>query len=496
MLNISEEQYDDLCICCDELLQERQNNPARFANSILHVIREHPIFLKKYSSLFNKTQTSFYFYILYRFFKNLFTGLFKFLDAIFRNYFLKDKLNFKQDKYSNVFVSHFLNKSFVDNKEDFYFFSLPKKIQNKNDKSLCLLINYTSKISIEINNDFQKNKVVTEVLPRYLPLLKEIEIRLLLFIDFINILKINTNTVFKKRLKYLSAIEALSSSSHSNLRIPFLVKERTKSMNPNRVFTTYEGHPWERLLFSFLRRKTPKIQCVAYQHALIFRKQHSIKRKTLKKYDPDVVLCSGVNSYKKMVDANFLSKSSIMIFGSNRGTLENEFRFIPKSKNATILILSEGDLIECIPLVRFTINLSKRYPRNNFIIRLHPITSIEKVISICPDLKNNFANLVISDKSFDEDLLRSNYALYRGSTTIIKAVKQGLIPIYYNKGNEMTIDPFYEISLNRFEINKEEDLEKILSFSEVDLVKRKHLLIKYIDDFFSPIDYTIINKLK
>jgi hypothetical protein len=326
--------------------------------------------------------------------------------------------------------------------------------------------------------------------------LKEIEIRLLLFIDFINILKIKTNTVFKKRLKYLSAIEALSSGSHSNLRIAFLVKERTKNMNPKKVFTTFEGHPWERLLFSFLREKTPKIQCVGYQHALIFRKQHSIKRKSLKNYDPDVILCSGVNSYKKMVEANFLSKSNIIIFGSNRGTLEKVFTFIPNPKNATFLMLSEGDLVECIPLVRLTINLSKRYPQKNFIIRLHPITPIEKVISLCPDLKNNLANLVISDKSFDEDLLRSNYAIYRGSTTIIKAVKQGLVPIYYNKRNEMTIDPFYEISLNRFEINKEEDLERILSYSEVDLAKRQHLLVKYIDNFFSPIDYTIINKLK
>ena len=43
---ISEAQYDQLCKACDLFLNEKSFSLERNANSYLHVIREHPIFLK------------------------------------------------------------------------------------------------------------------------------------------------------------------------------------------------------------------------------------------------------------------------------------------------------------------------------------------------------------------------------------------------------------------------------------------------------------------
>ena len=43
-------------------------------------------------------------------------------------------------------------------------------------------------------------------------------------------------------------------------------------------------------------------------------------------------------------------------------------------------MLSEGDLVECIPLARFILQLSKEYPQAHFIIRFHPITRVKSVL--------------------------------------------------------------------------------------------------------------------
>ena len=47
---------------------------------------------------------------------------------------------------------------------------------------------------------------------------------------------------------------------------------------------------------------------------------------------------------------------------------------------------------------------------------------------------------MISKNSLEQDLKNSNMALYRGSSTIIKAMRIGIIPIYYKVEDEFDID--------------------------------------------------------
>ena len=71
-----------------------------------------------------------------------------------------------------------------------------------------------------------------------------------------------------------------------------------------RIFTTYEGHPWERLIFAMAREIDPTIVCVGYQHAIVFRKQHAIRRKLTSNFEPNYILCSGehgFNNLKKLI---------------------------------------------------------------------------------------------------------------------------------------------------------------------------------------------------
>ena len=83
-------------------------------------------------------------------------------------------------------------------------------------------------------------------------------------------------------------------------------------------------------------------------------------------------------------------------------------------------------------MTKFVIQLAKEYSNFKFIIRFHPITKLNQVIRECPNLIQNLPNLELSQLSFEDDLKRSDYAIYRGSTTIIKAIQNGLVPLYYH----------------------------------------------------------------
>ena len=495
---ISEAQYEVLCKACDFLLKEKSFSLERNANSYLHVIREHPIFLKSYSALFFKGFFSFFIYSGKKLLWYLILGIFKFFHAILRYYILGDRIKKDSRTFNDVFISHFLNDSFVNHKSDFYFFDLPSKISKSKKSSLQLYINFSNKYSNYLDDYDIDKPFASKLLPKYLPLFQELKIRVLLFREAISILKVKTSSNFEKRVKYQAAIDSISSTTHSNYRLAISIQQFIKKNNIKRVFTTYEGHPWERLIFAMARKINPSVVCIGYQHAILFKKQHAIKRKLEKNFEPDYILFSGKKGLNSFKAIDYLPSNRLILFGTNRlETKRKKVLNLSSDKKKAFLILPEGDLIESVPLTKFVLQLALKYPQFQFIFRYHPITNVNQVIRQCPLLKQNLPNVKLSNESFTNDLARAQFVIYRGSTTIIKAVQNGLIPLYYQKKNEITIDPLFDIQQEKINLISTQDLDLIFDKSLDEFEKSQTKIIEHVNDFFSPINYDeILNVLK
>ena len=494
---ITETQYDQLCKTCDNIINNKPNSFERNANSFLHVIREHPIFLNPYKPIFYNNNFKFYFFILTQLFKSFIVGILKFFDAIYRIYFLRDIINRDKTEYQNIFITHFLNEKFLKHKNDFYFHELPKKFINSQKSSLKLYINFTNLSSSDAEKKWLNNDVPSILIPKYLPIYLELKLRFLMFTEAISILKIKSFSSFDMRVKIYAAVASLFSSSHNNYRLAFIVRSFVKKNTNASIFTTYEGHPWERLIFGMVRKINSKINCIGYQHAIIFRKQHSIRRKLSNIFEPNYIMCSGEHGFKELNKINYLPSRRLFILGSNRRNYKKLSRLAVQSKNRdTFLLLPEGDLVECIPMANFTLNLALKFPKFKFIIRFHPVTKVKKVIKKYPQILQGLPNIEISNLSFEEDLLRSHFAIYRGSTTIIKAVEYGLIPLYYKRPDEISIDPLFEIKSQKINISYPEDLQILDKISDNEHIYNQSKLIEYVQHFFSPINYDVVSKLK
>ena len=490
---ITEKEYDLLAQTCDQLLDTNAHEFSRIANSSLHLIREHPIFLQHYIPLFNKSTVFFYFFLFAKFLKYLGYGSLKLLQSLYFFILKKDHLILPNNSFDYLFISHFLNKNFLVNKDDFYFYALPEKLQENNKRSLVAYINYTG----EVNSEWKYNEVEKITLPRYLSFIEELKIRKALFKDAIKLLFGPVKGSLLNKVKLNAAVEALSPSSHFNLRLGVQMGKLVQQVSPKKIYTTFEGHPWERIAYAYARNINPNIKCIGYQHALIFRKQHSIRRKLVDQFEPDFILFSGPRAREQFINSQYLPKERLLLFGSNRRCIAKRRNLAVNAVNKdTFLMLSEGDLIECIPLVELIIKLAKNYSKLNFIMRFHPITNVKQVFKICPALKTPPSNIIISDRSFETDLERAHFALYRGSTTIIKAVQFGLIPIYFERKNEISIDPLFEMKSNKVNIDETGEIEKILQLKEETLKENQQKLIRYVEQFFSPIDYSVTEQLK
>ena len=163
-------------------------------------------------------------------------------------------------------------------------------------------------------------------------------------------------------------------------------------------------------------------------------------------YNPQIILTSSLMA-KNMLKSDLRFRNILIeSIGSNRAIQKVGLKSDTKSQKRC-LVLPEGFMSECVLLFNFSLECAKLNPELIFIWRIHPIMTFSQIIKTNSHYNELPKNIFLSDKELDEDILRCHFALYRGSTAIIKAVAAGIKPAYYKKTEEeMTIDPLYRIN--------------------------------------------------
>ncbi len=487
---MTEEEYKKLCLTCDSILLSNDALLETVAIPWLHVVREHPIFLSQYEDLFLKK--SFWMFLKYNFFDTLkklsqTIRLIVNISKLKKNFWLGKLKN--EEKFDVIFISHLLNVSQLNAEKDFYFDKVPHELLQQGYKVLIVLINQTSISGKILNNSFQNLIIPRVVISEYLPLKEEFSIWWCTKkqeIRFRKKAKIEKIEFIKKVLDRVKK-ESTSYATKRNLRIARAIDKVIRQTKANSVITTYEGHAWERLIYATVRSIKNEIKCIGYQHAALFRLQHSAKRSIGTLYDPEIILTAGLIGLNQMRSSNSFSGINFDVLGS-----KNCLKTSQKNLKHACLVLAEGILKEIQILFYFSYQCAKANPEIHFIWRLHPIINKNDLAKLSLNFKNIPSNIEISIQSFEKDIARSKWALYRGSTAIISATANGVIPIYLKLKNELTIDPLYEMKDSHPSIKHVDNFSSLMKASVVNPE-----LKDYCAQFFKPIDASIlVNKLK
>ena len=496
------EKYKEICKECDEILLSPEANEVTVAIPILHVIREHPVFLKQYESLFDKNQinknkirpgSSIIIAI-----KLLFSLLFK-LFSTNKYWYSTKKLN---TKYDYIFVSHLLNENQAGESKDFYFGDLPASLIEQGKTVLIVLLNHSPVSNSLISKKWKQNAITRVLLSSKIGLFNEIEGALKILFEFKRLNKKSKNEVNTLKQKILKLAITQFTETLNNYRKYKQFSTLVKITKPKKIITTFEGHAWERIIFSSVRKINPDIKCVGYQHALIFKEQHSIRRNLQKKYNPDLILTSGQLGKNQLEKSSQLSNIDIKILGTNRVPSKNKIpdnlTHIDNSIRQTILVIPEAIYSECILLFEYSISCANLYPNINFIWRLHPLLNFDQIILENKSLSIRPQNITLSKQTLEEDIVISNLVLYRGSTAVINCIMLGLKPIYLKIENEMTIDPLYEIDNYKSIVQTPNDLmehlHQINNSGQNQEMERQYLL-NYCYKMMTPFDIIVLINL-
>ncbi len=424
--------------------------------------------------------------------KNILTRIFNLIkDYLFDSSTFYGNIIFKKKKTKQIkclFLSHLINETHLKNKDDFYYGTLPGYLEKKNYHSLLILRNLTnqnSNLIFQKNKRFLKNKIL---LSKSATLIKELKLILSIFKTYISLIKLKKIDKDVKRFFINKNLLKFAGSTYNNLKLLMQIEYIVKKYKPNYFFLTYEGHAWEKLIISQIKKKYPNIKLCAYQFSIVTKFSSSIYLDIGKEFNPDFILTSGNYTKKKFIKKNKRDTICLNI-GSNKF-----IKKVESDKNSkNILILPEGFNSETINMMKFAIDAATRFKDKKFVFRFHPMINEFHFFKI--HLKDKLKmpkNLIISNNTFDEDLKNSKYVIYRGSAAAIQALALSKIVIYLKFSNEINIDPLYMLN-NKFSVKKTYELNKI--FKDKNIMKKNILNTKFTSEYFDKPNFNSLIKL-
>jgi len=464
--------FKKLQINSETFLKKNENNHFLYGISFAHILKKHPAFDKLLKKKDNTRKILNYFI---RFINDIITLRF------FKKTFLAES--------EVLIVSNLLNQKYLNDKDDFYFGNFNSFLNKNKISNFFLLRNFTS-IDSEILNNRKKseNKFILSNLSdfNYEFFLFVLLLKNYIWENFKLIFNDKTNQLnFNKFLKFNSI-----RTSVGNHRLAYQILKICKKVKPKIIIFTYEGHAWEKLLISKIKKfYKKKITCIGYQFSTLTTSSYSIFKKRKKIFMPDYILTTGYISKKKFIEKRVLPKNKILKIGSFKN-IKTIFNY--KSRNKNILVLPEGFLSETKLLVEFIISLSKKNKQYKFIIRLHPLVDrnyIEKKIY-------NYKNIILSkNKILNKDIKISSYVFYRGTSAVFDCIFKNVHPIYIDNKDGISIDPLFFIKKRSIlKIDKVETNLDVFLKNETRKEKSKKIY-EQANKFFSSIDYSSLEKI-
>ena len=486
---ISKKDYQTLCQTFDEILLSDKADNTIIANTWLHILREHPIFLKNYVYLFGQTNSV---QLAKRKISNLFRfvgiSVFRILQSVIH---LKFWHSAKDINESDVlFVSHLTNKDLLAIDKDFYFHDLPSRLDCENISVTLALINH-----IKLPNDKQSfvwkdNPVRRLILDNTLTFFAELKIIFGQLKSVLNLKKIMSELNTPRFLRQHVYLQMISPETINALRISKQIALLASKTNSKYLVITYEGHAWERLVFYEARKVNPNIKCIGYQHAPIIKHQHASQRNLSPSYNPDIVLTSGRIGEQQFKDSNKIKGIDIKCLGSAKS---GNFEIKNDINHNACLVIPEGLISECLILFEFSLFCAFKMPKYKFIWRLHPLLSFKDLQDHSKIFESLPENICLSDKTLDFDVQRCNSVLYRGSTAVINAINGGLKPIYYKLNGEMSIDPIYQHHHGKCIVDCFLEFKNALMTPLT--TQEQAALIDFCKNLYSPLNYSLFIEL-
>jgi hypothetical protein len=442
---LTEDQFFRLAAICDRALLSADARPDWFSVPFLHVLRRHPVDLAQYAGIDDDTSPARKLRIHWSRQASLLRPL---VAPVGRNAAWMEGLDATTGA-DVLIVSHLVSSTADPTRPDFYFGSLADDLAKQGVTSVTALIDHEPWTGTQRKQPyFRGGPAARVVLPRTLSLQQEVGLlrRALRTANEISAYGRKATDAHERETLREAARAAASSAMVSTLRIREAIGELCACMRPRMVLVTWEGHAWERSVFAIARERSPGVRCLGYQHTILQRHTHALKRSLGRQHDPDALLTIGEVTAAALQSAWDGHGVPVAVYGSHRrrDSVRPPASFSSGARRC--LVVPEGLETECLSLIDFTLRAAREIRDLDFVIRMHPVLPFEQLRRRHPQIGDLPPNVSISKNAdIEQDFADSTWVLYRGSSAVIHAVLAGKKPIYYRTPDDFGIDPLFSL---------------------------------------------------
>ena len=454
------QEYVAIAAACDQLLQAPGADLERLAVPLLHLIKEHPSWLRQYAPPAHIPVAGTSRPPARALAATAGAALRALLRAVRQT--LAGMAGAASGPPTRVLlVSHLTSPAQLQGRDDAYFGSLQQLLQARGIASTLVLIDHLRDAAARRECTAHPRLAQQQLLPRAVPLATELKIwwRCLRARRRLRREARTATDPWVRSIAALAARDIVQGQTLANLRVHETLARICARLKPAIVITTHEGDACERLIWHAARTLLRPPLCVGYQHALLPQHAHAIRRclgGPQGASDPDVILTLGRMSHAALAASPNLRGVRLIEYGSHRHA---RVRVHPpwSDRPRQCLVLPDAEESECVLLFGFALDCAQRCPEMTFVLRPHPIVEFAGLAHRHPTLRLLPPNVRISSLALVQDCVQARYCLYRGSSAALHAVLFGAKPFYLARLEELVFDPLFTLGEWRETVNSPQE---------------------------------------
>ncbi len=288
--------------------------------------------------------------------------------------------------------------------------------------------------------------------------------------------------------------DCLLPSTARNGLLFWVGRTAVRRWHPRAFVTLYEGHGWEKCAWWGVKTADPMCVTVGYQHTVVFPESWSLTRPVIESAQrsvPDLVLSSGTIPSDMMRPGHAGQRTRFIRFGSFR----HKGHAVDRPSDAdlkTVLVTPEGIASETKALFAFAYQCALSIPTYTFILRSHPAIPMTAALKFSAVDLARAPNLVVSEQaSIEEDFKRSSVLMYRGSSSVLYAILNGLFPLNVRLAALFDTDPLYQLGCWRKTCSTPEEFAASLTQHEArareDVTEEWKAALRYVNEYTVPV---------
>lgn len=253
--------------------------------------------------------------------------------------------------------------------------------------------------------------------------------------------------------------DALSSQTLMAGLYYWLGKNTVRFWNPKHSILLYEGHSWERCFIRGIKTENPRAHIIGYQHTTLLNRALELRKPEwlAPEFSPPETILTVGDITKSILESAMPESPAAISFGTFRYAKEGP-SVPPFPSRKTVLVAPEGIDSEIRMLFGVAVRTAIQIPDYRWILRCHPVFSIREILKKM-GMKRLPENVTTSaERNIEADFERSSVLLYRGSSSVLHALRKGLKPFYWHLPGGEVIDPLVDLDVFREKVESEASL--------------------------------------